>query len=102
MRIYDDSIIQVIEIIVLMSIKLSKEIHKKAVDAIIDYFDEVREEQIGNIAANGLLNFFLEEIGPSIYNKAVADIQARMQIHVSELDIEFNEAEFPNSSKRQP
>ena len=82
-----------------MSIKLPKEIHKKAVDSIIGYFNETREEQIGNIAASGLLTFFLEEIGPSIYNKAVADIQERMQIHVSELDIEFNEEEFQHSSK---
>ncbi len=84
-----------------MSIKLSKEVHKKAIHAIIDYFDEIREEQIGNIAANGLLDFFLEEIGPSIYNKAVADVQERMQINVSELDIEFNEEEFPSSSKHK-
>ena len=33
---------------------------------------------IGNIAAGGLLGFFLEEIGPVIYNKAVADVQERL------------------------
>ena len=49
--------------------------------------------------ASSLLSFFLKEIGPSIYNKAVADIQERMQIYVSELDIEFNEEEFQHSSK---
>jgi uncharacterized protein (DUF2164 family) len=84
-----------------MSIKLPKEIHRKAIDSIIRYFSESRDEQIGNIAASGLLDFFIEEIGPTIYNKAVADVSERMQIHVSELDIEFNEEEFPHSSKHE-
>jgi uncharacterized protein (DUF2164 family) len=74
-----------------MSIELPKDIHKEAMASIIRYFHENREEQIGNIAASGLLGFFLEEIGPSIYNKAVADVQERLQMHVSDLDIEFHE-----------
>jgi uncharacterized protein (DUF2164 family) len=52
------------------------------------------EERIGNIAASALLNFFLEEVGPRIYNKAVADVQERLQLRVSELDIEIHEQEF--------
>jgi uncharacterized protein (DUF2164 family) len=77
-----------------MSIELPKDMHKEAVASIVRYFLENREEAIGNIAASGLLNFFLEEVGPSIYNKAVADVQERMQMRVSELDIEFHEEEF--------
>jgi len=30
----------------------------------------------------------LEEVGPSVYNRGVADAQGRMQMRVSELDIE--------------
>jgi uncharacterized protein (DUF2164 family) len=52
------------------------------------------DEKIGNIAAGGLLGFFLEEIGPSIYNKAVADVQERLQARVAEVDIEVHETEF--------
>ncbi len=48
-----------------MSIELPKDIHKEAVASIIRYFREHREEQIGNIAASGLLGFFLEEIAPT-------------------------------------
>jgi uncharacterized protein (DUF2164 family) len=84
-----------------MSIELSKDIHKEAVASIIRYFHENREEEIGNIAASGLLGFFLEEVGPSIYNQAVADIQERMQIHVSDIDIEFHEEEFQYWRKDQ-
>lgn len=52
------------------------------------------EEPIGNIAAGALLGFILEEIGPTIYNRAVADVQERLQLRVSELDLEVHEEEF--------
>lgn len=74
-----------------MSIELPKDIQKEAISSIIRYFYEHRGEQIGNIAASALLNFFLEDVGPSIYNKAITDVQERMQLHVSDLDIEFHE-----------
>lgn len=77
-----------------MAIELPKEVHKEAVASIERYFRDNMEEKIGNVAASGLLGFFLEEVGPSIYNKAVADVQERMQMRISELDIEIHEEEF--------
>lgn len=87
-----------------MSIQLPNDQHREAIASIVQYFQEQREEEIGNIAATDLLRFFLEEIGPSIYNKAVADVQQRMQMHVSDLDIEFHEEEFQHwpKSDRKP
>ena len=84
-----------------MSIELPKEVHKEAVSSIERYFRENMEEKIGNIAASGLLGFFLEEVGPSIYNKAVADVQERLQQRVLELDIEVHEEEFQYWRKRE-
>jgi uncharacterized protein (DUF2164 family) len=52
------------------------------------------DEPIGNVAAGGLLGFLLEEIGPSIYNQAVRDVQERLQLRVSELDLDVHEDEF--------
>ena len=77
-----------------MTIDLSKESRNQAIQSIERYFHENMEEKIGNIAAGGLLGFFLEEIGPIIYNKAVADVQERLQARVSEIDIEVHEEEF--------
>lgn len=75
-------------------IELSKEDRQQAMASIERYFRQNMEEPIGNIAAGGLLSFFLEEIGPSIYNKGVADAQERIQARVSELDFEVHEEEF--------
>ena len=77
-----------------MAIELNKEARAEAIKSIERYFEENMEERIGNIAAGALLSFFVEEIGPVIYNQAVADVQERLQAQVSELDIEIHEDEF--------
>lgn len=82
-----------------MSIELSKEDRAQAIASIERYFRENMEEKIGNIAAGGLLGFMLEEIGPSVYNKGVADAQERLQARVTELDFEVHEEEFGYWSK---
>jgi uncharacterized protein (DUF2164 family) len=77
-----------------MAIELAKEVRVEALDSLSRYVNELFEERIGNVAASQLLDFFLEEIGPSIYNKAVADVQERMQARVADLSGEVFEDEF--------
>ena len=77
-----------------MSIELNKDARKQAVLSIERYFLDNMDEKIGNIQAAALLNFFVEEIGPSIYNQAVADVQERLLMRVGELDIECHADEF--------
>ena len=77
-----------------MTIELSREAKAEAIQSIERYFEENMEERIGNIAAGALLGFFVEEIGPVIYNQAVASVQERLQARVSEIDIEIHEDEF--------
>lgn len=77
-----------------MPIELPKEARAQAIASIERWFRENMDEPIGNVAAGGLLGFFLEEIGPSIYNKAVLDVQERLQARIGELDLEVHEDEF--------
>jgi uncharacterized protein (DUF2164 family) len=77
-----------------MTIELDKEARAQAIASLQRYFQENMEEPIGNIAASGLLGFFLDEIGPAVYNKAVADVQERLQQRVMEIDIDVHEDEF--------
>lgn len=77
-----------------MSIELTREARAEAIKSIERYFQENMEERIGNIAAGALLNFFVEEVGPVIYNQAVAQVQERLQMRVSEIDIDVHEEEF--------
>jgi uncharacterized protein (DUF2164 family) len=77
-----------------MSIEISKEAHKELIASIERYFQENMEEKIGNITAGALLGYFLDELGPIVYNKAVADVQERLQARVMEVDLEIHEDEF--------
>jgi uncharacterized protein (DUF2164 family) len=77
-----------------MAIELSREARAAAVASIERYFEERLEQRIGNIAAGGLLSFFLQEIGPLVYNQAVAQAQEAMLERIQELDIALHEDEF--------
>lgn len=77
-----------------MAIEFNKQTRAAAIASIQRYFGENMEEPIGNIAAGALLGFFLEEIGPTVYNQAVAHVQEQLQSRISELDLEIREEEF--------
>lgn len=77
-----------------MNIEFSKEARAQAVASLQRYFEENRSEPIGELPAGLLLNFFLDEIGPVIYNRAIADAQARMEQRVADLGGELFADEF--------
>jgi uncharacterized protein (DUF2164 family) len=77
-----------------MAIELNKETRAQALASIERYFLVNLDTKIGNIATGALLNFMLEEIGPSIYNQAVVDVQERLQARVAEVDLEVHADEF--------
>ena len=83
-----------------MSIELTKTDHAAALASIERYFLQENGEPIGNMAAGALLAFFLADIGPAIYNQAVADAQEKLQAQVSELDIDLHETPFAYWSQR--
>jgi uncharacterized protein (DUF2164 family) len=77
-----------------MNIELPKDARTQAIASIERWFKEHADEPIGNIQAAALLNFFVAEIAPSVYNQAVADVQERLLMRVGELDIECHADEF--------
>ncbi len=77
-----------------MSIELNQDARHQAVLSIERFFLDTMDEKIGNIQAAALLNFFVEEIGPCIYNQAVLEVQERLQTRIMEIDIEVHEDEF--------
>lgn len=83
-----------------MTIEISNEASKAAIASIQRYFSENLDEEIGNLAAGALLGFFLKEIGPVVYNQAVADAQARLQARVAEMDVEVYEEPFAYWTKQ--
>ncbi len=77
-----------------MTIELSQEDRAQAIASIERYFEANFEQKIGNMSAGALLGFVLEEIGPSIYNRAVSDAKDRLLARVEDLEYEIREDEF--------
>lgn len=77
-----------------MTIKLSKDNKKKLIASIQRYFEENMEDDIGDLKADLLLDYFLKEIGPIVYNQAVADAAAFFRERAADLDASCFEVEF--------
>ena len=76
------------------NLEISKQARTDAIASIKRYSRENMPEPVGDLGAALLLDFFLEEVGPAIYNRAIADAQARMGQLVSELNGELYLDEF--------
>ena len=77
-----------------MSIKLTKDADKYLIGSIKRFFVEHMDDEIGDLKAGLVLDFCLREIGPSIYNQAIADAQIYMQEKAADLGGSRYEAEF--------
>ena len=69
-----------------MPIKLPPETVKQLHASIKRFFAEELEQDIGDLKAGTVLDYVIKEIGPSIYNGAIADAQAYFQERVTDLD----------------
>ena len=75
-------------------IELSPEATKQLRASIKRYFAEELDQDIGDLKADMLLDYCLKEIGPSIYNQAIADAQAYFTGRVADLEGVCHEDEF--------
>lgn len=66
-------------------IELSAENKKTALIEIKQFFEQERDEILGDLASGLILDFILEKIGPRIYNQAIADTQKYMSEKVEDL-----------------
>jgi len=53
--------------------ELSKEKQEQMISLIKDYFKEERDEELGDLAAMLILDFFIEKLAPEFYNQGVYD-----------------------------
>jgi uncharacterized protein (DUF2164 family) len=69
-----------------VSIKLSDDQRKQSIASIKRYAAQELDQDIGDLKAGLLLEFFLKEIAPSVYNGAVADAQTYLRDRLSDLE----------------
>jgi len=69
---------------------ITPERRESVIREIIGYFQTERDTEIGVLAAEEILDFFLEATGKDIYNKAVADSKATIKQGLENLEIDLD------------
>jgi uncharacterized protein (DUF2164 family) len=83
-----------------IAMKLEKETEKYLLGSIKRFFAEEMDAGIGDLKAMRVLDFCVREIGPSIYDQAIADAQAYFIEKASDLAGVRYEPEFDFWKKR--
>jgi uncharacterized protein (DUF2164 family) len=81
-------------------VAISNEAKEQAVASIKRYFEEEMDRELGDLEAGLLLEYFLTELGPTVYNRAIADARAFFEERAGDLDGVCFQAEFPYWSKK--
>lgn len=76
-------------------IRFTKEERAALVKRIQLYFSEELEQDISQFPASFLLDFFIEEIGPHFYNRALLDAQAVIDERIDTIRDALYEIEKP-------
>jgi uncharacterized protein (DUF2164 family) len=86
-----------------MEIELSKEVEQALTASIRRYVSENLEQEIGDLQASLFLKYCLEEIGPCVYNSAIADARRYLEEKVTDLENVCYASEFgywPKEAKK--
>jgi uncharacterized protein (DUF2164 family) len=87
-----------------MTITLTDDARKHSVASIKRYFLEELDQDIGELKSGLVLEFFLKEIAPTIYNGAIADAQTYVRDRLVDLEGACSAPEFafwPSASVRR-
>jgi uncharacterized protein (DUF2164 family) len=76
-----------------MRIQLSEERRVKLLRSIQQHFDDRFDESISPFRAEELLDFFVRELGPPVYNQGVRDACAYLQDKLLDVEGEVYERE---------
>jgi uncharacterized protein (DUF2164 family) len=76
-----------------MRIRLSPERRAGLLRAIKEHFSAEFDEQLSDFRAEGLLDLFVRELGPPVYNQGVRDASSYMQQKLGDIEGEVSEHE---------
>jgi uncharacterized protein (DUF2164 family) len=77
-----------------MAIALAPDVKKQALSSIKQYVAQHLDQDLGDLQAGLLLDYFLKELAPSVYNQAIQDAQHYFQERASDLEGVCFEREF--------
>jgi uncharacterized protein (DUF2164 family) len=76
-----------------MRIRISEERREHLLSEITRFFADEFDRELSGYQAGLLLDFFVRQLGPPVYNQAIQDARGFMQAKLEDLDGEFYEPE---------
>lgn len=76
-------------------VELSSQLKERLVGKVKAYFDEELQQDIGGFEADFLIDFFIRELGASLYNQGLFDAQQVFNEKMDELGYVIHELEKP-------
>ena len=80
-----------------MRIRLTDERRERMLRSIKKYFAEALDQELGDLAAERLLEFFVKELGAPVYNQAIQDARKFLLEKLDDLEGAFYEPDEPHS-----
>lgn len=72
-----------------LNINLTNEEKKQLMEEIKYYFKTEREEDLGILASENILDFFLDNLGKYIYNKALDDTKKWYERRMEDIEADY-------------
>ncbi|OIO18694.1 MAG: hypothetical protein AUJ37_04980 [Candidatus Magasanikbacteria bacterium CG1_02_41_34] len=69
---------------------ITKDERRYAIDKIMTFFSEERDEDIGMIAAEEVLDMFLELIGPTLHNSAITEAKDWFKTKLADIEVDYD------------
>lgn len=69
--------------------ELLPEEKKKLQEEIVYFFKEERDEELGIIGSETILDFFLDVLGETIYNKALDDVKVWLRRNAENMESDY-------------
>ncbi|HSJ62923.1 MAG TPA: DUF2164 domain-containing protein [Gemmatimonadaceae bacterium] len=82
-------------------IAIADDARQQAIAALREYFADNLDEEIGDLKAALLFDFIVSELGPTVYNQAIADARTFLEERVTDLASECYVQEFPSTMRRK-
>jgi len=82
------------------TMKLPNERREQSIQLIQQYFEEERGEPIGDLAADGVLDFFMSHLAPIVYNQALSDSRHLVRQQMSSLEEDLYALEYQMKQTR--
>ena len=76
-----------------LRIKLTDERRTALLRLLTEFYKENFDEDLSEYRAERLMAFFIKQLGPPIYNQAIADARAFIYEKLEDLDVEYYEPE---------